>query len=151
METKIEKAMRLRAFMEKMSDRVDDIEILEAPEMCKHWKAGEAVVEGDRRFYAPTQKLYKVREGKGHTTQADWTPDLTPAIWAVVALPTEEGTMEAPIEAARGMDYTYGLYYIDPEDGNVYLCQRTGEADGGVINLQFLPHELIGHYFVLAE
>ena len=151
METLIEKAMRIRAFMEKMSVKMDDIEILEAPEVCKHWKVGEAVVEGDRRFYAPTGKLYKVREGMGHTTQADWTPDITPAMWAVVALPTEEGTKENPIEAVRGMDYTYGLYYIDPEDGNVYLCQRTGEADGGVINLQFMPHEVVGHYFVLAE
>ena len=151
METKIEKAMRLRAFMEKMSDRVDDIEILEAPEMCKHWKAGEAVVEGDRRFYAPTQKLYKVREGKGHTTQENWTPDKTPDLWVVIALETEDGTLENPIEAARGMEYEYGKYYRDIEDGKVYLCERTGEVAGNKIVLQFMPHELIGNYFALAE
>ena len=151
METKIEQARRIRAFMEKMSDKMDDEEILEAPEVCKHWKVGETVVEGDRRFYAPTGKLYKVREGQGHTTQADWTPDITPAMWAVVALPAEEGTKDAPIEAARGMEYEYGLYYLDPEDGKIYLCERTGEVAGGKIVLHFMPHELIGNYFVLAE
>ena len=151
METLVEKAMRLRAFMEKMSDRVDDIEILEAPEICKHWKAGEDVVEGDRRFYDVTQKLYKVREGKGHTTQENWTPDKTPDLWVVIALETEDGTLENPIEAVRGMEYEYGKYYRDIEDGKVYLCQREGMVDGTVEILQYMPHELVGMYFVLAE
>ena len=46
------------------------------------------------------------------------------------------------------MEYTYGLYYADPEDGKLYLCARTGEADGGKIILQYLPHELVNLYFV---
>ena len=50
-------------------------------------------------------------------------------------------------QAARSMEYTYGLYYADPEDGKVYLCTRTGEADGGTITLHYLPHELVGMYF----
>ena len=29
----------------------------------------------------------------------------------------------------------------------VYLCTRTGEADGGTITLHYLPHELVGLYF----
>ena len=147
METLIEKATRIRAFIEKISSLVDDVEILEAPEVCRYWRVGEKVIPGDRRFYEPTGKLYKVNEGMGHTTQADWTPDLTPAMWSIIALPTEDGTIDNPIEASRGMEYTYGLYYLDPEDGNTYLCQRTGEADGGIIVLQYMPHELIGSYF----
>ena len=46
------------------------------------------------------------------------------------------------------MEYVYGLYYTDSEDGKLYLCQRTGEAYGGTVVLQYLPHELVGHYFV---
>ena len=38
-------------------------------------------------------------------------------------------------------------YYIDGEDGKTYLCERTGEAAGGKIVLQYLPHELVGNYF----
>ena len=36
---------------------------------------------------------------------------------------------------------------LTEEDGNIYLCQRTGEASGGTIVLQYLPHELVGQYF----
>lgn len=46
-----------------------------------------------------------------------------------------------------GMEYEYGKYYLDGEDGNLYLCQRTGEAAGGTIVLQYMPHELVGNYF----
>ena len=60
-------------------------------------------------------------------------------------------TQEDPIPAAKGMEYTYGLYYTDPEDGNLYLCERIGEEPGGKVTLQFLPHELTRIYFVLVE
>ena len=72
---------------------------------------------------------------------------MTPALWAVDGDPSEAGTLEDPITAARGMEYEYGLYYKDPEDGKIYLCQREGEEAGGTIVLQYLPHELVGQYF----
>lgn len=140
-------AQKLRPVIETAMDKVDDNTALEAPQLSKNWVAGETVKPGDRRYYAPTQKLYKVRDGQGHTTQADWTPDKTPALWAVVSK-GQTGTVDDPIDAARGMEYTYGLYYLDSEDGKLYLCQRTGEAAGGTVVLQYLPHELVGHYFV---
>ena len=59
----------------------------------------------------------------------------------------EDGTQEHPFTAARGMEYEYGKYYLDPEDSKTYLCKRTGEAEGGKVTLQYLPHELIGQYF----
>ena len=61
-----------------------------------------------------------------------------------------DGTKYDPIPAARGMEYVYGLYYLDSEDGKLYLCQRTGEAAGGTVVLQYMPHELMGHYFTEA-
>ena len=90
--------------------------------------------------------LYKVREDNGHTTQADWAPHLTPSMWVVIDV-AHAGTLEDPIPASRGMEYEYGKYYLDGEDGNTYLCQRTGEAAGGTIVLQYMPHELVGNYF----
>ena len=81
-----------------------------------------------------------------HTSQTGWEPENVPALW--VAIQGEEsGSSGDPIPAVRGMEYTYGLYYLDPEDGQVYLCTRTGEAEGGTVVLQYLPHELIGQYF----
>ena len=45
------------------------------------------------------------------------------------------------------MEYEYGKYYLDGEDGKTYKCERIGEAAGGKIVLQYLPHELAGQYF----
>lgn len=140
-------AQKLRSVIETAMDKVDDNTAIEAPQLSKNWAAGETVKPGDRRYYAPTQKLYKVRDGQGHTTQTDWTPDVTPALWAVVSK-GQTGTVDDPIDAARGMEYVYGLYYSDSEDGKLYLCQRIGEVAGGTVVLQYLPHELVGHYFV---
>lgn len=142
-----EKAREIRAIIEQAAVSLDDETAAAAPSLFARWVAGEAVVPGDRRYFPPTGKLYKVREGQGNTTQADWTPDVTPAIWAVVGDPSEAGTQDDPITAARGMEYEYGLYYLDPEDEKTYLCERTGETPGGTIVLQYLPHELIGQYF----
>ena len=114
------------------------------PTLFPEWQAGEAVAEGDRRYYPPTDKLYKCRQA--HTTQADWTPDKTPALWAVIDA-AHAGTADDPIPAAAGMDYILGKFYLDPDDGKTYRCTREGMADGETVNLQFLPHELVGQYF----
>ena len=45
----------------------------------------------------------------------------------------------------NSMEYTYGKYYLDPEDSKTYLCKR-GEETGSIV-LYYLPHELIGQYF----
>ena len=29
------------------------------------------------------------------------------------------------------------------KDGNTYLCHLTGEAEGGMVVLQYIPHELV--------
>ena len=41
------------------------------------WEAGKVVKVGD--LYRHMDKLYEVIQA--HTTQADWTPDVTPALW----------------------------------------------------------------------
>lgn len=136
----------LRMSIETAAAAMPDEEAAQAPSLSKPWAVGETVEPGDRRYYAPTGLLYKVRDGQGHTTQESWTPDKTPALWAVVDI-THAGTAEDPIPAARGMEYEYGKIYLDPKDGKRYLCKRTGEAEGGKITLHYLPHELIGQYF----
>ena len=132
--------------MDAAAAMLNDNQATKAPRIYPLWKAGIAVLEGDRFYYSVTDRLYKVREGKSHTTQSDWTPDITPDLWAVIE-ETHTGTQDDPIPAARGMEYVYGLYYLDSEDGKLYLCERTSEAAGGKIVLQYLPHELVGNYF----
>lgn len=104
------------------------------------WAAGIAVEVGQRYQYG--DRLYKV--GQAHTTQADWTPDATPALWTVIDV-EHAGTLADPIPAVAGMEYEYGKYYS--EDGTIYICQRTGETAGGKITLYYLPSQLVGQYF----
>ena len=147
----VERAAELRPVIEQASASLSDSEAAKAVELFPRWAdhIGETVEPGDRRSdedESGVLRVYKVREGQGHTTQANWLPHLTPALWVVVDV-THAGTQDDPIPAARGMEYTYGLYYLDSEDGKTYKCERTGEAAGGKIVLQYLPHELVGNYF----
>lgn len=145
------RAAELRPVIEQASTSLSDGEAAKSPELFPRWAdhIGETVKPGDRRSdmdESGVLHVYKVREGQGHTTQADWPPHLTPALWVVVDV-TNAGTQDDPIPAARGMEYTYGLYYKDPEDTKLYLCERIGEQSGNKITLQYLPHELVGQYF----
>lgn len=146
-----QRAAELRPVIEAAAVSLSDGEAAKSPELITRWAdhIGETVAPGERRSDEDADgvlRVYKVREGKGHTTQKSWPPHLTPALWVVVDV-THAGTQDDPIPAARGMEYTYGLYYLDSEDGKTYKCERTGEAAGGKIVLQYLPHELVGNYF----
>ena len=134
-------ARKLRPLIEQAVESLDDETAVQGVQLFPAWAAGVAVQVGQRYQYGG--QLYKVVQA--HTTQADWTPNKTPALWAAVAADPQQGTLDNPIPAVRGMEYTYGLYYSD--GGKVYLCKRQGEADGGTIVLQYLPSELVGQYF----
>lgn len=75
----------------------------------------------------------------------NWTPKDTPAIWTGID-ETHKGTLEDPIPAVRGMEYEYGKYYIEGE--TVYLMNR--EVPNGKIKLDYLPSQLVGHYFEIV-
>lgn len=136
------RAVKLRPIIEQAAVSLSDGEAASVPELITAWAYPVDYAEGDRRSYGG--KVYKCRQG--HTSRADWTPDKTPNLWAVIDA-AHAGTQDDPIPAARGMEYEYGKYYLDGEDGKVYKCERIGEAAGGKIVLQYLPHELVGQYF----
>ena len=141
----LQQAQAIRASMDAAAIVLTDEQAVKAPRLYPTWEAGLAVKAGDRLYYPATDRLYKVVSD--HTTQANWTPYAVPALYTVIDV-AHAGTQDDPIPAERGMEYVYGLYYRDSEDGKLYLCQRTGEAAGGTVVLQYLPHELVGHYFV---
>lgn len=134
-------ARQLRPLMEKAAASLDDADALKGVQLFPRWRAGLAVQVDERYQYSGT--LYKVQQA--HTTQEGWELPATPALWVAVAADPQQGTVDTPIPAVRGMEYTYGLYYSD--GGKVYLCKRTGEEEGGTVVLQYLPHELVGQYF----
>lgn len=140
------KMLHIRKALEAFVLMATDEQAATFPSLYSKWKSGETVKAGDRRFYEPDGKLYKVRDGGAHTTQSTWTPDISPSLWSVIDA-ARSGKQYDPIPASRNMEYVYGLYYTDPEDGKLYKCARIGEADGGTITLAYLPHELVGNYF----
>lgn len=145
------RAVELRPIIEQASESLPDSDAAKAVEMFPRWAdhIGETVKPGDRRSDTDESgvlHVYRVNKGQGHTTQENWPPHSTPAMWMIINV-DHAGTQDDPIPAARGMEYEYGKYYLDSEDGKVYLCERTGEAAGGKIVLQYLPHELVGNYF----
>lgn len=147
----MERAAELRPVIEAAAVSLSDGEAAKSPELITRWAdhIGETVAPGDRRSdedESGVLRVYKVREGQGHTTQENWPPHSTPAMWTIINV-DHAGTQDDPIPASRGMEYTYGLYYKDPEDTKLYLCERTGEQSGNKITLQYLPHELVGNYF----
>ena len=134
----------LVAFLKAARLTADDNTALTGMELYPVWAVGIAVAKDSRYQY--NGKLYKVVQA--HTTQADWTPDVTPALWTLIDV-AHAGTIDDPIPAVAGMEYVYGKYYIEGE--TVYICKRIGEAEGGTIVLQFLPSQLVGQYFEVVE
>jgi hypothetical protein len=112
-----ERARTLRPFIVKASASLDDTDALEAVELFEPWAAGVDYAADQRIRYG--DKLYRVVQA--HTSQADWTPDITPALYAEVAKPGD-GTRDNPIPYSGNMALEQGKYYT--QGGVVYLCTR---------------------------
>ena len=139
----LEQAQEIRTSIDNVTGTMADADASKNPMLFLPWETGTKYAVGDRRRH--DGKVYKCLQA--HTSQVGWEPPAVPALWVVINT-SSPGTIDDPIPAARGMEYVYGLYYTDSEDGKLYLCKRTGEATGGTVVLQYMPHELVGHYFV---
>lgn len=137
-----QRAARLRPMIEAAATSLPDSDAATAVELFPKWVYHVSYIEGNR--VSDGGKLYKCQQA--HTSQEGWKPSATPALWVVIDV-THAGTQDDPIPASRGMEYEYGKYYLDSEDGKTYKCERIGEQSGNKITLQYLPHELVGQYF----
>ena len=75
-------ARHLRAMIEKASLSLTDEDALQAVELYPAWVTDTAYTVDERIRYNST--LYRCVQS--HTSQSDWTPDATPALWTVVSL-----------------------------------------------------------------
>lgn len=76
------KAKQLRALIESLAITLDDATALTGVELFPAWATDTAYAVGDRVQYNGV--LYKCVQA--HTSQADWTPDATPALWVIVSI-----------------------------------------------------------------
>lgn len=134
---RLKRAKQLRTLSLFTADPLPNEQAAKIPTMYPEWKVDEDVKVGYRRYYPITDLLYECITA--HTTQADYTPDITPALWNVIDV-EHVGTLEDPIPAVLNMKYYAGKYYS--QDGVIYLCTR----DSGIA-LAYMPSDLVGQYF----
>ena len=89
------KALALRALIEQAAVSLSDEDALGGVELFPAWIMDTLYTKGDRLRYGG--KLYRVEQT--HTSQADWLPDITPALYTEVALPGEIPVWKQPTGA----------------------------------------------------
>jgi hypothetical protein len=103
-------------------DNTDDLLVEEGVsegEVIKEWVVGEQVAVGFKRSFEGSNYVCRQK----HTTQADWTPDVTPALW--LALP-ETGGGGLPLWQA-------GIYQFGDEvehEGENWRNRRANNTQG---------------------
>lgn len=113
-------ARQLRSMIEKASLSLTDEDALQAVELYPAWVTGTAYTVDERIRYNST--LYRCVQA--HTSQADWTPDATPALWTVVSLdewPEWVQPTGAQDAYAKGDKVSHNeKHWISEVDGNVW-------------------------------
>ena len=114
------KAKQLRQLIEQLAVTLDDEIALTGVELFPAWVVGKAYAVNDRAQYNGT--LYKCVQA--HTSQADWMPSATPALWVVVSV-DEYPEWVQPTGAHDayniGDKVTYnGQHYVCTSNANVY-------------------------------
>ena len=114
------KALALRALIEKAAVSLDDGDALNGVELFPTWLSGANYALDDRIRYG--EKLYKCVQA--HTSQSDWTPDKTPALWTEVSIdewPEWKQPTGAQDAYNKGDKVTFdGKHYISLMDANIW-------------------------------
>jgi len=113
-------AIAYRGKIETAASTMTDATALTAVELFPAWVVGKAYAVNDRAQYNGT--LYKCIQA--HTSQSDWMPSATPALWKTVSL-DEYPEWVQPTGAHDayniGDKVTYnGQHYVCTSDANVY-------------------------------
>ena len=114
------KAKQLRQLIEQLAVTLNDETALTGVELFPAWTIGKAYAVNDRAQYNGT--LYKCIQA--HTSQNDWMPSATPALWKTVSI-DEYPEWVQPTGAHDayniGDKVTYnGQHYVCTSDGNIY-------------------------------
>lgn len=117
-----EKARQLRPMIVKAAASLPDEDALNAKELYPKWEIGIECTADTRYFY--NDELYRCNQT--HTSQSDWTPDITPALFTKVALPEEILVWKRPTGAHDAYDYGDKVYY-PAKDDDIYISVYDGK------------------------
>ena len=102
---------------------LDDETALNVTILFSTWKAGTAYALDERIRY--DEKLYRCVQA--HTSQENWTPDVTPALWTEVAKPGEIPVWKQPTGAQDAYNKGDKVWY--PERGtDIYVSTIDGNV-----------------------
>lgn len=79
----LDKAKTIIKALVTLRESATDEQALAVPNLYPAWKESKAYVSGERILY--NNVLYKVLQD--HTSQADWTPDAAPSLFAKILIP----------------------------------------------------------------
>lgn len=126
--TILEQAQAIREAMDAAGAVLTDEQALACVRLYRPWVTGKAYAAGDFLTYGVNSvgdpQLYKVAQG--HTSQADWTPDATPALYTAIGLDYEGYPVWSQPTGAHDAYNTgdivnyNGTLYKSLIDGNVY-------------------------------
>lgn len=81
--TRYEASLKQREVMDKAGTMLNDEQAASVPTLYRDWESSVEYSRGDRRLYCAV--LYSCLQA--HTSQDDWTPDVSPSLWAKVLIP----------------------------------------------------------------
>lgn len=125
---RLQAAEQLRRALQLFAASLPEEQALEVATVCPAWAAGTAYKVGDIVSYGTNNlgdpHLYKIVQA--HTSQADWLPDATPALYEAFGLNAEGYPLWAQPSGAHDaynagdiVDYQ-GTLYRSLIDGNVW-------------------------------
>lgn len=125
---KLQAAEQFRKALQMFAASLSDDKAMEVATIYDPWVAGKSYVVGEFVTYGENKvgdpQLYKVVQA--HTSQADWTPDVTPALFTAIGLDSEGYPIWSQPTGAHDaynvgdvVDYN-GTLYRSTMDGNTY-------------------------------
>ena len=125
---KLQMAEQFRKALQMFAASLDDERALEVATIYDPWRDGKSYTVGEFVTYGENSvgdpQLYKVVQA--HTSQADWTPDATPALYTAIGLddggyPVWSQPTGAHDAYNKGDIVNYnGTLYKSLMDGNIY-------------------------------
>lgn len=125
---RLQMAEQFRKALQMFAASLDDEKAMEVATIYDQWEIGKAYAVGAFVLYGVNSvgdpQLYKVAQA--HTSQADWTPEATPALYTAIGLDDSGHPVWAQPTGAHDAYNTgdivnyNGTLYQSLIDGNVY-------------------------------
>lgn len=126
--TVIEQAEAIREAMDVAGATLTEEQALECVRLYRPWEVGKAYTVGEYMTYGVNSvgdpQLYKVVQN--HTSQADWKPDITPALYDAIGLDADGYPVWSQPTGAHDAYNTgdivnyNGTLYQSTIDGNIW-------------------------------